>query len=124
MKPNQMKLAKFLPAIIFVALPAICIWIGWQTGVNFGHSNPEYWHQGYYRPSPSQALVLGGITGGLWGLVAGSFLSFAGFGVITSWLWRRKYASMQPKHWLVLVLAWMFAPMVICLLTTFVLVVL
>ena len=119
MNKNQLRLAKSLPAIIFVLVPTICILVGWLVGISFGHYNPEFWHDGYFRPSPSQAVVLGGIAGGLWGLIFGSFLSFGGFGLIISWAWRKKYSDMAPGDMLLLVLGWMFAPIVICLLTTF-----
>ena len=119
MKKNQLKSAKYLPAIIFILVPAITILIGWLIGISFGRSNPEFWHDGYFRPSPSQAIVLGGIAGGLWGLAIGSFLGFGSFGLITSWVWRKEYADIKPRHTLLLVLGWMFAPTVICLSTIF-----
>ena len=119
MNKDQLRLAKFLPGIIFVLVPTTSILIGWLIGINFGRFNPEFWHDGYFRPSPSQAIVLGGIAGGLWGLTFGSFLSFGSFGLITSWAWRKKYPDMKPGHSLLLVLGWMFAPIVICALTTF-----
>ena len=119
MNKKQFQFEKYLPAIIFVLVPTICILIGWFIGISFGRSNPEYWHEGYFRPSPSQAVVLGGISGGLWGLIFGSFLSFGGFGLIISWIWRKKYAEMKLGYWLLVVASWMFAPLVLCLATMF-----
>jgi len=117
MNKNQLQLAKYLPAINFILVPTISILIGWLIGISFGRTNPEIWHNGNYRPSPSQAKVLGGIAGGLWGLTIGSFLSFGGFGLITSWVWGKKYPDMKSGQTLLLVLGWMFAPAVICLFT-------
>ena len=119
MSKNQLRLTKSLPAIIFILIPTICIFVGWLLGISFGHCNPELWHEGYYHPSPSQAIVLGGIAGGLWGVLFGSFVSFGGFGLLVGWIWRKKYAKMNPGYMLLIVIGWLFAPSVLCIMTMF-----
>ena len=118
---NQARLAKALPAILFMLIPAICILVGWLLGISFGRFNPEFWHDGYFRPSPSQAIVLGGIVGGLWGMIFGSFFSFAGFGFNIAWTWRNKYAELRLGYSLLIVVGWLFAPSMLCLATMFLL---
>jgi len=119
MSKGQLQLAKFLPALIFVLVPTISIMAGWLVGTNLGRSNPEIWVDTNLFPfatdASSQAAGEGGVSGGLWGLVIGSFLGFGGFGLATAWIWQRKYTNMELRRSLLLVLGWMFVPVIILL---------
>lgn len=127
MNKNRFKLARFLPSLIFVLVATSSIMTGWLIGTNMGRSNPKNQNdpltqdlvkQGLLpaETATSQAAGQGGVSGGLWGLVLGAFLSFGGFGLVTAWEWRKKYSKMELRHSLLLVLGWMFIPVTIFLL--------
>ena len=111
---------RFLSALIFTFASTICIMAGWYIGTNLGRFNPELWVDTNFMPfvtdASSQAAGQGGVSGGLWGLVIGSFLGFGGLGLVTAWTWRRKYPNIELRHSLLLVLGWMFVPVVILVL--------
>ncbi len=118
MNKGQMKIMKFLPAIIFALVAATCIMTGWLIGTSLGGSFPEIWFDSssapeWFEPSTARATGEGGVRGGLLGLIIGSFFSFGSFGLMTAWVWRKKYPNMSRKHSLLLVLGWMFIPVVI-----------
>ncbi len=127
MSKSKLRLVRFLPALIFALVPTISIMTGWSMGTTMGGANPENQidpltqeivKQGLLPADTisSQAAGQGGVSGGLWGLVLGSFLSFGGFGFVIAWAWRRKYPNLQLSQSLLLVLGWMFVPVIILLL--------
>lgn len=127
MSKSKLRLVRFLPALIFVLVPTISIMTGWSIGTNMGSTNvenqidpltQELVQKGLLPTDTiaSQAAGQGGVSGGLWGLVLGSFLSFGGFGFVIAWAWRGKYPNMQLRQSLLLVLGWMFVPVIILLL--------
>ena len=126
MSKSKLRLVRFLPALIFALVPTITIMTGWSIGTNMGGANPENQidpltqdlvKQGLLPADTiaSQAAGQGGVSGGLWGLVLGSFVSFGGFGFVIAWAWRRTYPNMQLGQSLLLVLGWMFVPAIIFL---------
>lgn len=112
MSENQLRLAKFLPAFIFVLVATTCVMAGWLVGTTVGRSFPDIWVDTSFYTGDSSSVAAGqaGISGGLSGLILAGFLSFASFGLVIGLAWRRRYPNLKFKHWLYLLLGWMFIP--------------
>ena len=105
MNKKQLRFVKFLPAQFFILIGLVCIMAGWLMG-SLGwfdfHSLSDYAEEARVR-------------GALWGLIFGDFLSFGSMGLVTAWIWRKRYPNLSRAHAVYLMLGWIVIPIIILL---------
>ena len=103
MSKHQLRNIKFLPAQFFILIGTVCILAGWLMGA-LG------WFDFQTHTDYAAEAVM---HGAFWGLVFGSFLSFCSMGLVTAWIWRKRYPNLSRAHAVYLILGWIVIPIFI-----------